>query len=91
MPGAADGPQSLNVVVYRLPAQWERRNFYLTLWDGFMMRTQKVAARGLAVLDLHCVACRRVNALWVRAATVGRGGGTAYPRCCVGRGVKIPE
>ena len=42
----------------------ERRNFYLTFWEAFMMRTQGVRHTGSAVLDLCYVACGRVDALW---------------------------
>ena len=44
--------------------QRERRNFYLTFWEAFMMRTQGVRHTGSAVLDLCCVACGRIDALW---------------------------
>ena len=44
--------------------QRERRNFYLTFWEAFMMRTQGVRHTGSAVLDLCYVACGRVEALW---------------------------
>ena len=44
--------------------QRERRNFYLTFWEAFMMRTQGVRHTGSAVLDLCYVACGRVDALW---------------------------
>ena len=36
--------------------QRERRNFYLTFWEAFMMRTQGVRHTGSAVLDLCYVA-----------------------------------
>ena len=42
----------------------ERRNFYFTFWEAFMMRTQGVRHTGSAVLDLCYVACGRVDALW---------------------------
>ena len=44
--------------------QRERRNFYLTFWEAFMMRTQGVRHTGSAVLDLCYVTCGRVDALW---------------------------
>ena len=44
--------------------QRERRNFYFTFWEAFMMRTQGVRHTGSAVLDLCYVACGRVDALW---------------------------
>ena len=44
--------------------QRERRNFYLTFWEAFMMRTQGVRHAASAVLDLCYVACGRVDALW---------------------------
>jgi myo-inositol-1(or 4)-monophosphatase len=40
----------------------ERRNFYFTLWETFMMRTQQRTGSG--ALDLCYVACRRVDAFW---------------------------
>jgi myo-inositol-1(or 4)-monophosphatase len=42
----------------------ERRNFYLTFWEAFMMRTPGVRQTGSAVLTLCYVACGRVDALW---------------------------
>jgi myo-inositol-1(or 4)-monophosphatase len=36
----------------------------LTFWEAFMTRTQGVRHTGSAVLDLCCVACGRVDALW---------------------------
>ena len=42
----------------------ERRNFYFTLWETFMMRTQGVQRTGSGALDLCYVACRRVDAFW---------------------------
>jgi myo-inositol-1(or 4)-monophosphatase len=42
----------------------ERRNFYLTFWEGFMMRTQGVRRTGSAALDLCYVASGRVDAFW---------------------------
>ena len=42
----------------------ERRNFYLTFWEAFMMRTQGVRRTGSAALDLCYVACGRVDAFW---------------------------
>jgi myo-inositol-1(or 4)-monophosphatase len=44
--------------------QRERRNFYLTFWEAFMMRTQGVRHTGSAVLNLCYVACVPVDALW---------------------------
>ena len=44
--------------------QRERRNFYLTFWEAFVMRTQGVRHTGSAVLDLCYVACGRLDALW---------------------------
>jgi len=44
--------------------QRERRNFYLTFWEAFLMRTQGVRHTGSAVLDLCYFACGRVDALW---------------------------
>jgi myo-inositol-1(or 4)-monophosphatase len=42
----------------------ERRNFYFTFWEAFMMRTQGVRRTGSAALDLCYVACGRVDAFW---------------------------
>ena len=42
----------------------ERRNFYLTFWEAFMMRTQGVRRTGSAALDLCYVACGRVDGFW---------------------------
>jgi myo-inositol-1(or 4)-monophosphatase len=42
----------------------ERRNFYFTFWEAFMMRTQGVRRMGSAALDLCYVACGRVDAFW---------------------------
>jgi len=42
----------------------ERRNFYLTFWEAFMMRTHGVRRTGSAALDLCYVACGRVDAFW---------------------------
>jgi myo-inositol-1(or 4)-monophosphatase len=42
----------------------ERRHFYLTFWEAFMMRTQGVRRTGSAALDLCYVACGRVDAFW---------------------------
>ena len=44
--------------------QRERHNFYLTLWEAFMMRTHGVRHVGSAVLDLCYVARGRVDALF---------------------------
>ena len=44
--------------------QRERRNFYVTFWEAFMMRTQGVRHTGSAVLDLCYVTYGRVDALW---------------------------
>jgi hypothetical protein len=59
--------------------QRERRNFYLTFWEAFMMRTQGVRHTGYTVLDPCYVACGRVDALW-EFGTVGRRGGGADRR-----------
>ena len=42
----------------------ERRNFYFTFWEAFMMRTQGVRRTGSAALDLCYVACGRVDGFW---------------------------
>lgn len=42
----------------------ERRHFYLTFWEAFMMRTQGVRRTGSAALDLCYVACGRTDAFW---------------------------
>ncbi|MGA8566806.1 MAG: inositol monophosphatase family protein [Candidatus Binataceae bacterium] len=42
----------------------ERRNFYFTFWEAFMMRTQGVRRTGSAALDLCYLACGRVDAFW---------------------------
>jgi myo-inositol-1(or 4)-monophosphatase len=42
----------------------ERRNFYFTFWEAFMMRTQGVRRTGSAALDLCYVGCGRVDAFW---------------------------
>ena len=44
--------------------QRERRHFYLTFWEAFMMRTHGVRHTGSVVLDLCYVAYGRVDALW---------------------------
>ena len=52
----------------------ERRRFYLSFWEAFMMRTQGVRRTGSAALDLAYVACGRIDGFWefgLRA--VGRG------------------
>jgi myo-inositol-1(or 4)-monophosphatase len=42
----------------------ERRRFYLTFWEAFMLRTHGVRRTGSAALDLAWVACGRVDAFW---------------------------
>jgi myo-inositol-1(or 4)-monophosphatase len=42
----------------------ERRNFYFTFWEAFMMRTHGVRRTGSAALDMCYVACGRVDAFW---------------------------
>src|SRR6202050_443861 len=42
----------------------ERRNFYFTFWEAFMMRPQGVRRTGSAALDLAYVACGRVDGFW---------------------------
>ncbi|HKV55068.1 MAG TPA: inositol monophosphatase family protein [Candidatus Binataceae bacterium] len=42
----------------------ERRRFYLTFWEAFMMRTHGVRRTGSAALDLAWVACGRVDGFW---------------------------
>jgi myo-inositol-1(or 4)-monophosphatase len=42
----------------------ERRRYYLTFWEAFMMRTHGVRRTGSAALDLAWVACGRVDAFW---------------------------
>ena len=53
--------------------QRERRNFYLTFWEAFLIRTQGVRHTGSAVLDLCYVACGRVT----RCGNSGCGRGTS--------------
>jgi myo-inositol-1(or 4)-monophosphatase len=42
----------------------ERRRFYLTFWENFMLRTHGVRRTGSAALDLAYVACGRIDAFW---------------------------
>ncbi len=42
----------------------ERRRFYLTFWEAFMMRTQGVRRTGSAALDLSYVAAGRTDGFW---------------------------
>src|SRR6185437_3070503 len=42
----------------------ERRRFYLTFWETFMMRSHGVRRTGSAALDLCWVASGRVDAFW---------------------------
>jgi len=42
----------------------ERRRFYLTFWEAFMLRTHGVRRTGSAALDLAWVACGRVDGFW---------------------------
>jgi len=42
----------------------ERRRFYLTFWEAFMLRTQGVRRTGAAALDLAYVACGRTDGFW---------------------------
>jgi myo-inositol-1(or 4)-monophosphatase len=42
----------------------ERRRFYLSFWEAFMVRTHGVRRTGSAALDLAWVACGRVDAFW---------------------------
>ena len=42
----------------------ERRRYYLTFWEAFMMRAQGVRRTGSAALDLSWVACGRVDGFW---------------------------
>jgi myo-inositol-1(or 4)-monophosphatase len=42
----------------------ERRRFYLTYWEAFMMRTHGVRRSGSAALDLAWVAAGRADAFW---------------------------
>jgi myo-inositol-1(or 4)-monophosphatase len=42
----------------------ERRRYYLSFWEAFMMRTHGVRRTGSAALDLAWVACGRVDAFW---------------------------
>jgi myo-inositol-1(or 4)-monophosphatase len=42
----------------------ERRRFYMTFWEAFMMRTHGIRRTGSAALDLAWVACGRVDGFW---------------------------
>ena len=42
----------------------ERRRFYLSFWEAFMLRTHGVRRTGSAALDLAWVACGRADAFW---------------------------
>jgi myo-inositol-1(or 4)-monophosphatase len=42
----------------------ERRRFYLTFWEAFMLRTHGVRRTGSAALDLAWVACGRIDGFW---------------------------
>ncbi len=42
----------------------ERRRFYLSFWEEFMMRTHGVRRTGSAALDLANVACGRTDGFW---------------------------
>lgn len=42
----------------------ERRRFYTTFWEAFMMRTHGIRRTGSAALDLAWVACGRVDGFW---------------------------
>jgi myo-inositol-1(or 4)-monophosphatase len=42
----------------------ERRRFYLSFWEAFMLRTHGVRRTGSAALDLAWVACGRTDAFW---------------------------
>ena len=42
----------------------ERRRFYLTFWEAFMLRTQGVRRTGAAALDLAYVAAGRTDGFW---------------------------
>jgi myo-inositol-1(or 4)-monophosphatase len=55
----------------------ERRRFYLSFWEAFMMRTQGVRRTGAAALDLAYVACGRTDGFWefgLKAWDVAAGG-----------------
>lgn len=42
----------------------QRRRFYLSFWEAFMMRVQGVRRMGSAALDLCWVACGRIDGFW---------------------------
>jgi myo-inositol-1(or 4)-monophosphatase len=42
----------------------ERRRFYLTFWEAFMIRSQGNRRAGAAALDLAYVACGRIDGFW---------------------------
>ncbi|HTT74556.1 MAG TPA: inositol monophosphatase family protein [Candidatus Binataceae bacterium] len=42
----------------------ERRHYYLTFWEAFMMRVQGVRRTGSAALDLAYAACGRTDGFW---------------------------
>ena len=42
----------------------ERRRFYMTFWEAFMLRTQGVRRTGAAALDMAYVACGRTDGFW---------------------------
>jgi len=42
----------------------ERRRYYLSFWEAFMMRVQGVRRTGSAALDLAWVACGRIDGFW---------------------------
>jgi myo-inositol-1(or 4)-monophosphatase len=42
----------------------QRRRYYLTFWEAFMLRAQGVRRTGSAALDLSWVACGRIDGFW---------------------------
>ncbi|HTY54388.1 MAG TPA: inositol monophosphatase family protein [Candidatus Binataceae bacterium] len=42
----------------------QRRRYYFTFWEAFMMKVQGVRRTGSAALDLAYVACGRVDGFW---------------------------
>lgn len=42
----------------------ERRRYYLSFWEAFMMRVQGIRRTGSAALDLAWVACGRIDGFW---------------------------
>ncbi len=42
----------------------QRRRYYLSFWEAFMMRVQGVRRTGSAALDLAYVACGRLDGFW---------------------------